>query len=111
MCPEADIFGVIGFYTLFHDEPTGRRIIRVCTDPTCALAGADELLHDTCARLGIREGETSGNDEYTVGAFALPGLVRLCARPPLVSACGQPDVALPHVSVDGLLGEWHGEVL
>ena len=34
--PEADIFGVIGFYTLFHDHPTGRRIIRVCTDPTCA---------------------------------------------------------------------------
>ena len=34
--PEADIYGVIGFYTLFHEEPTGRRIIRVCTGPRLA---------------------------------------------------------------------------
>ena len=54
--PEADIYGVIGFYTLFHEEATGRRIIRVCTDPSCALAGADEVLHGVCARLGIRRG-------------------------------------------------------
>ena len=106
--PEADIFGVIGFYTLFHDEPTGRRIIRVCTDPTCALAGADDLLHGLCARLGIREGETTGDDEYTVEHSPCLGL---CDYAPaaLASARGQPDVALPHASVDGLLGEWHGE--
>ena len=106
--PEADIFGVIGFYTLFHDEPTGRRIIRVCTDPTCALAGADELLHDTCARLGIHEGETTGDDEYTVEHSPCLGL---CDYAPaaLASERGQPDVALPHVSVDDLLGAWHGE--
>ncbi len=106
--PEADIFGVIGFYTLFHDEPTGRRIIRVCTDPTCALAGADKVLHDTCARLGIHEGETTGDDEYTVEHSPCLGL---CDYAPaaLASARGQQDVALPHASVDGLLGEWHGE--
>ena len=51
--PEADIYGVIGFYTLFHDEPTGRRIIRVCTDPTCALTGADDLMQGLCDRLGL----------------------------------------------------------
>ena len=50
--PEADIYGVIGFYTLFHDAPTGRRIIRVCTDPACALVGADDLLHGLCDRSG-----------------------------------------------------------
>ena len=108
--PEADIFGVIGFYTLFHDEPTGRCIIRICTDPTCALAGADELLHDTCARLGIHEGETNGDDEYTVEHSPCLGL---CDYAPaaLVSARSQPDMALPQASVDGLLGEWHGEYL
>ena len=63
--PEADIFGVIGFYTLFHDEPTGRRIIRVCVDPTCALAGADDVLHGVCDRLGIDEGGTTPDAAYT----------------------------------------------
>jgi len=64
--PEADIFGVIGFYTLFHDEPTGRRIIRVCTDPTCALAGADDVLHHLCERLAIHEGETTPDGRFTL---------------------------------------------
>ena len=42
--PEADIYGVIGFYSLFHAEATGERIVRVCTDPVCGLRGGDALL-------------------------------------------------------------------
>ena len=103
--PEADIYGVIGFYTLFHEEATGRRIIRVCTDPTCALAGADDLLHGVCARLGIDEGETSTNGEYTVEHSPCLGL---CDYAPaaLVSARGAPDKSLPRATVEALLGDW-----
>ena len=106
--PEADIYGVIGFYTLFHDEPTGRRIIRICADPTCALAGADAVLHEVCERLGIHEGETTPDDDYTVEHSPCLGL---CDYAPaaMVSACGQPDMSLPRVTVDALLGEWSGE--
>ncbi len=42
--PEADIYGVIGFYSLFHAKPTGERILRVCADPVCGLRGGDALL-------------------------------------------------------------------
>ncbi len=103
--PEADIYGVIGFYTLFHEEATGRRIIRVCADPTCALAGADEVLHGVCARLGIDEGETNADAEYTVEHSPCLGL---CDYAPaaLVSERGQPDKSLPRVTAESLLGEW-----
>ena len=101
--PEADIFGVIGFYTLFHDEPTGRRIIRVCTDPTCALANADAVLHGLCERLEIHAGETSADGEYTVEHSPCLGLCDF-APAALVSARGEPDRALPNVTVDSLLG-------
>jgi len=106
--PEADIFGVIGFYTLFHDEPTGRRIIRVCTDPTCALVGADDILRDVCARLDISPDETTSDGEYTVEHSPCLGL---CDYAPaaLLSARGEADVALPNITTDALLGEWHGE--
>ena len=106
--PEADIFGVIGFYALFHDEPTGRRIIRVCTDPTCALAGADDVLRDVCARLGISPDETTTDGECTVERSPCLGL---CDYAPaaLASARGEADVALPNASVAGLLGEWQGD--
>ena len=92
--PEADIFGVIGFYTLFHDEPTGRRIIRVCSDPTCALAGADEVLHGLCEKLGVGEGGTTDDGEYTVEHSPCLGL---CDYAPaaLVSARGEADISLP----------------
>lgn len=106
--PEADIYGVIGFYTLFHEKATGRRIVRVCADPTCALAGADEVLHGVCARLGIAEGETSANGEYTVEHSPCLGL---CDYAPaaLVSARGEPDLSLPRVTAEALLGDWDGD--
>ncbi|MBK9049660.1 MAG: NAD(P)H-dependent oxidoreductase subunit E [Chloroflexi bacterium] len=30
--PQADIHGVIEFYTMFYNEPTAKRVIRVCED-------------------------------------------------------------------------------
>ncbi len=104
--PEADIYGVIGFYTLFHEEATGRRIIRVCADPTCALAGADEVLRDLCSRLGIAEGETTADAEYTVEHSPCLGLCDF-APAALVSARGEVDKSLPAATVDALLGDWN----
>ena len=103
--PEADIYGVIGFYTLFHEEPTGRRIIRVCTDPTCALAGADDVLRGVCARLNVAHGEISADGEYTVEHSPCLGM---CDYAPaaMVSARGEADRALPTATVDTLLGDW-----
>lgn len=41
--PEADIYGVITFYTLFHTTPTAKRIVRVCNSPVCHARGASDL--------------------------------------------------------------------
>ena len=106
--PEADIYGVIGFYTLFHEEPTGRRIIRVCTDPTCALTGADDVLHGLCSRLGISHDESTPDGEYTVEHSPCLGM---CDYAPaaLVSERGEADIALANVSVDSLLNGSSGD--
>ncbi len=106
--PEADIFGVIGFYALFYDQPTGKRMIRICTDPSCALAGADDVLGALCARLRISPGETTADGDYTVEHAPCLGM---CDYAPaaLASARGKPDMALPSVTVDSLLGDWDGD--
>ena len=44
--PEAEIYGVIQFYSLFSDEAKAERVIRVCTDPSCSVANAENLLTD-----------------------------------------------------------------
>ena len=103
--PEADIYGVIGFYALFYDQPTGRRIIRICTDPSCALAGADDVLQAVCSRLGISPNETTDDGEYTVEHAPCLGM---CDYAPaaLASARGETDMALPEITADALLGDW-----
>ncbi|HSH04606.1 MAG TPA: NAD(P)H-dependent oxidoreductase subunit E [Anaerolineae bacterium] len=39
--PLADIHGVVEFYTMFYNEPMPKRVIRVCEDPACHLAGGE----------------------------------------------------------------------
>src|SRR5688572_2346640 len=77
--PESDIYGVIGFYSLFHDEPTGDTIIRICADPSCGLAGADQVMDGLCERLGIHHGETTADGRYRVMHTTCLGL---CAEAP-----------------------------
>ena len=73
--PEADIYGVIGFYSLlFHSQPTGETIIRVCADPSCGLRGADTVLHDVCQRLNIEVGQTTEDARYTIERAPCLGL-------------------------------------
>ena len=64
--PLADVHGVIDFYALLYREPVGRTIVRVCTDPSCALRGADAVLEAACAKAGVALGGTSADGEFTV---------------------------------------------
>src|SRR5512136_2488317 len=63
---ETDVAEIIGFYTLYHDEPGGKLRLQVCTDISCALRGADEFLAKLCERLGIKPGETTADGLVTV---------------------------------------------
>ena len=103
--PESDIYGVIGFYTLFHDRPAGEMIVRVCTDPSCALSGADTLLNQLCEGLSIHHGETTADGRFTVEHTACLGL---CDQAPavLISKRGKGEfVYAPVRNVDSLLAD------
>ena len=63
-----EVASVVGFYTLFHDEPDGKYRMQVCTDLPCALRGADQFLQELCANLGVRVGETTPDGMITVEA-------------------------------------------
>jgi NADH-quinone oxidoreductase subunit F len=72
--PLADIHGVIEFYSLFYNEPVGKRIIRVCTDQACALKGGDKVLHHLCAHHGLEPGQTTPDLSLTVESSPCLGL-------------------------------------
>jgi len=73
--PLADIHGVVEFYSLFYGEPVGRRIIRICTDPSCMINGAEDSLAAACKHAGgIQPGETSADGRVTVERSSCLGL-------------------------------------
>lgn len=62
-----EVQAIIGFYTLFRKEPTGKYLIQVCTDLPCALRGAEDFYRRLCQRLGLPpEGGTSDDGLFTI---------------------------------------------
>lgn len=58
--------GVVGFYSLFKQEPHGRFVLHYCTDLPCMLRGAGELLPALCAAVGADPGSTSADGLFSV---------------------------------------------
>ena len=66
-------YSVATFYDMLHLEPIGRRTIDVCTNLSCALCGAQEVLEAFESELGIRAGETTPDGEITLRAVECLG--------------------------------------
>jgi NADH-quinone oxidoreductase subunit E len=62
------VAGLAGFYSLFQDHLKGKRRIRICTDLSCSLRGAEQFAADLCANLGVELGQTTPDGEFTVEA-------------------------------------------
>ncbi len=63
-----EVASIVGFYTLYHDEPGGKYRIQVCNDLPCALRGADEFLEKLCENVGIQVGETTEDGLVSIEA-------------------------------------------
>lgn len=72
--PQADVYGVIEFYTMFYTRPVGKKIIRLCQDASCAIRGSDKVMAALCRHLQIEPGETTPDGEYTIEPVRCLGL-------------------------------------
>jgi len=61
-----DVASLVGFYSLYYDQPGGKYRLQVCTDLPCALRGAEQFLENLCENLGIKVGETTADGLLTV---------------------------------------------
>lgn len=61
-----EVASIVGFYTMFHDEPTGKIRIMVCTDVACRLRGARDYLAALCNELGVQPGGTTADGLVTI---------------------------------------------
>ena len=54
---------VASFYDMLHLAPIGRHMVEVCTNVSCALVGAQQVLERFEQELGISAGETTDDGE------------------------------------------------
>ena len=77
----AEVYGVISFYSYFTDKPVGKYKINVCTGTACFVKGAGAILNEFKRILVLEEGETSADEQFSLGGLRCVGA---CSLAPVV---------------------------
>jgi NADH:ubiquinone oxidoreductase subunit E len=64
---------IASFYDQYYLEPVGRTHVEVCTNVSCGLAGAQQVVEAFERELGISAGSTSEDGAYTLGTIECLG--------------------------------------
>lgn len=73
----SQVQGVISFYEQLYTEPRGKHVVRVCRGTACHVRGGKTILKLVRQHLGVDEGETTPDLEYTLETVACIGVCAL----------------------------------
>src|SRR5881398_2760673 len=82
----AHVQAVASFYDMYHLAPVGEHLVEVCTNVSCALVGAQEVVDAFERELGVRPGETSEDGKVTLRTIECAGG---CGYAPVVVVDGR----------------------
>jgi NADH-quinone oxidoreductase E subunit len=71
--PESRVYSVGTFYAQFRFTPIGRNHVMVCRGTACHVRGAPRILEEVEKKLGIKEGETTPDMEFSLETVACIG--------------------------------------
>jgi NADH-quinone oxidoreductase subunit E len=80
--PRSRVYGVASFYSQFRFNPVGRHRVTVCRGTACHVSGARMILEELERTLGISEGQTTEDMEYSLETVACIGC---CGLSPCIS--------------------------
>ncbi len=93
--PPVQVFEVATFYSMFELHPCGRHHVSICTNISCMLRGAEDLVAHVERRLGIRQGESTAD-----------GRILLKREEECLAACtGAPMMMVDHIYYEDLTPE------
>lgn len=75
--PPSKVYGVATFYAQFRFTPRGKTNVQVCRGTACHVNGAPQVLEKIEEQLGIKEGETTQDLEYSLETVACIGACSL----------------------------------
>jgi len=71
------VYSVASFYKRFQLTPVGKRRVTVCRGTACHIHGAPQIVSEIEKTIGISEGQTSADMEYTLETVACIGCCAL----------------------------------
>jgi NADH-quinone oxidoreductase subunit E len=100
--PEASVYAVATFYAQFRFTPIGRNHIMVCRGTACHVRGAPRILEKLQEKLGIEEGETTEDREYSLETVACIGA---CGLSPCITVNKEVEAKMTPKRVTEIVGQ------
>jgi NADH-quinone oxidoreductase subunit E len=101
----AHVQAVASFYDMYHLAPVGEHLVEVCTNVSCALVGAQQVVEAFERELGLSAGETSQDGNVTLRTIECAGG---CGYAPVVVVDHRYREPTRPEDVPGIVGELNG---
>lgn len=99
--PTIHVYEVATFYSMFQTREVGRNEVSICTNVSCMLRGADDIVKHVEDKLGIKTGESTAD-----------GKIFLKQEEECIAACcGAPAMQVNHKYYENLTPEMVDEIL
>ena len=96
-----DVYEVASFYSMLETKPVGRHSISVCTNISCMLCGADDILVHIEKKLGVRVGESTPDGRCYIKR----------EEECLAACCGGPMMMVDHIYHENLTPQKVDQIL
>jgi NADH-quinone oxidoreductase subunit E len=99
--PTIQVYEVATFYSMFQTKEVGRNEVAICTNVSCMLRGADDIVDHVESKLGVKLGESTDD-----------GRIFLKKEEECIAACcGAPAMMVNHKYHENLTAELVDEIL
>jgi NADH-quinone oxidoreductase subunit E len=98
----AYVDSVASFYTMLYRRPVGKYVLQVCRTLPCALTGAEDIIAYIQEKLGIKRGETTPDQLFTLETVEC---LAACHVAPLMMVNEAYKVHLDRAKLDAIIDE------
>jgi NADH:ubiquinone oxidoreductase subunit E len=105
--PEADVYGVLTFYSFFRYSPRAGHVIMSCEGTGCYVLGAAKIRAAIEERLNVGPGETSADGQWTFEPQSI--CLGACDLGPLVDIEGRFYAHVTPEKMNAIFNEWESD--